>query len=234
MPASHRGTGFVGLNTYLGLNQGTARNMADGLAGDVEEKGAAFSGALGDAQARFQTQLGDAGDFGLAPDNVTAEQAAEMGGRQWKGPAGLDAGDVANLYGLASQAQNTANATGTNAGRQTLLGKKYGATAWGGGALDANLAGAGDTSGRLAGARGAYGRLVSSLNGAERSAQSAATAGRKQFEDTAAQWKARVPGLQQKERIEAGAKAAQPDASVQVGTYDSQDEEERSRYPRYP
>ena len=104
MPASHRGTGFVGLNTYLGLNQGAARNMADGLAEDVEAKGTAFSGALGDAQARFRTQLDDAGDFGPTPDNVTSAQAAEMGARQWQGPAGLDAGAVASLYGQASQA----------------------------------------------------------------------------------------------------------------------------------
>jgi hypothetical protein len=233
MPASHRGTGFVGLNTYLGLNQGAATRMGGALSDDVEAKGGAYATGLQGATDDFNKQLGSAGDLGVAdPNSVTSEQAAELAGRQWGGPSGLDTGAVGNLYGMASAAQNAANATGTNAGRQTLLAKHYGgANTWGGGALDANLAGAGGGAGGMAKSRGAYGKLIASLGTAQQGARDSASAAKKAFDESTAAWGSRVPGLQQKERLQNAAKNLPAPGEYEVGEYGPQTEEERKRYP---
>lgn len=198
MPSNQRGTGYTNLQQYLGLNQGSAQRMGDALAGDVEEKGNAFKNSLNTATVGLQDKLRAAGDFGITnPSGVTADQAAQYGAKQWTGPEGFDAATMNDLYSKGTAAQNAANATGTNEGRQTLLGQHYGPTTWGGGALDAALAGAGGASGRLSAAQGAYGRLVSSLGGIQQNAQDTATAAKNDFNQTAAYWRGQAPQLQQ-------------------------------------
>lgn len=232
MPSSQRGTGFVNLSQWLGLNQGSAKAMGDALADDVEAKGGTFNADLNTANTEFDKKLKDAGEFGIPAGTVTSTQAAELGARRWGGPDGFDADTNNRLYGDATAAQNTANATGTNVGRQTLLQKHYGGqNTWGGGALDAALAGSGGGAGRMAASRGAYGRLVASLPSVQQGARDKATTAKDTFNQTVSNWAGAVPGLQQKERLERGAQAARQREAVQVGAYTPQDEEERNRYP---
>lgn len=152
MPPYQRGTGFVGLNQYLGLNRGAAGQMGNALAQQAEQQGAAAQGAIDTATSK-------------------ANEAVKAGGtgQGYSGPTGL--GDMATLYGQAAGAQNYANALGNNAGRATLLGQQYGANTWGGGQLDAALAGAGAGGQRMAAAQGKYGKLLEYLGNAQQGVQ---------------------------------------------------------------
>jgi hypothetical protein len=198
MPPALRGTGFVNLTDWLGLNRGAAQSMADSLSGDVNKAGQAYNVAEQDAWKNFNNNIA-AHTLKVPQGQLTAEQAAQVGAETYGGPDGLDGNTVADLWGKASAAQNAANATDSNEGRQALLAKHYGPTTWGGGALDAALAGAGDTKGSMSSARGAYGRLVSNLQGVQDYAAQKAAAAKDSFNKGAAKYAAMVPGLQQQE-----------------------------------
>lgn len=165
MAASRRGTGFVNLQNYLGLNQGGAAALGNGLAQDV-----------GMSQRNAQASIDAAG--------MEARNQALSGGvgGSYSGPQSF--GDAANMGALQNQvadAQKQASAAATQVGRAELLAKKYGPNTWGGGQLDAALAGAGGGSGALANATGGAARLseylgntasgVNQFIGQQRSAQ---------------------------------------------------------------
>lgn len=142
MPAKRTGTGFTNLQTYLGLNQGAAARMGNALASDVEMEGQSVNRGL-DASMR---------EFSADPTMQSLPR--------------FDA-----LMQAGAQAQNKANALGTNEGRATLLGQKYGQGTYGSSRLDAALTGQGAAGGRLEAARGAYGKLLERIGAAQTQAQ---------------------------------------------------------------
>jgi hypothetical protein len=233
MPPAQRGTGFVNLTDWLGLNKGAAQGMADSLSGDVNHLGQAYNGAEQGAMGTFNNALA-ANRLQVPQGQLTAEQAAQVGAETYNGPAGLDGGTVAGLYGKAAAAQNAASVTDSNEGRQALLAKHYGSTTWGGGALDAALAGAGDARGGMSGARGAYSRLISNLQGVQDYAAQKATAAKDSFNKGAAKYGAMAPGLQQQEDAANLQKRQQQRQTTQ---YANQSNRVDSRYrnpPGYP
>jgi hypothetical protein len=113
---------------------------------------------------------------------------------------------MTDLYGRSGAIRQKAQAVGTNAGRATLLGKKYGQTSWGGGQLDAALAGAGGAGGRLAGAAGAYGRLLGNLGNAQASVRQAATTAKDTTAAASKTYADAIPGLKAKDAADIAVK----------------------------
>lgn len=143
MPNKRTGTGFTGLQTYLGLNQGSAGQMGNRLANAVEGQGRRVEE---DLNADYQQFRGDV----------------------LKGGAGAPTQlDVSGILPQAASVQNSATALRDNTGRATLLGKDYGQGTWGGGQLDAALAGAGSAGRRLNAVSGAYSNLLGRLRGVQ-------------------------------------------------------------------
>lgn len=199
MPPARRGTGFVGLQQYLGLNQGSAQRMGDTLAGGVEAAGAGVQSDTEAAKGKALEAIA-AGSMAMPGEGTTAAQAKDMSGRSYTGPVGMDAATTTDLYGRAANVQRQAQSLGSNTGRAAMLGQKYGQTSWGGGQLDAALAGAGPSGARVSGAAGAYGRLLGQLGGAQSTVQQAARTASDTTSKAAKAYGELVPGLEAKER----------------------------------
>lgn len=215
-PATRRGTGFVGLQQYLGLNQGAAQRMGDTLASGVEAAGAGVQSDTQAAKAKALEAISQ-GSLAMPGEGTTAAQAKDKATRTYTGPMGMDAGTVTDLYGRAAGVQRQAQALGSNTGRATLLGQKYGSTSWGGGQLDAALAGAGPSGARVSGAAGAYGRLLGQLGGAQSTVQQAARTASDATSKAAKAYGELVPGLEAKETTAAAeAKAAKEKADLEA------------------
>lgn len=160
MPASKRGTGFIGLQQYLGLNQGAAQRMAEGLTGEVEDAMGAFKGNVDTGVGKFGEQVSAGSAMGPTEDMLPGQLKA-LSQRKYTGPQGL--GEVADMGALEAEKARVGNmvgALGTNSGRAALLAQKYPGQGygWGSQALDAALVGAGGGA-TLNQARGGWERL---------------------------------------------------------------------------
>jgi hypothetical protein len=210
MVASRQGTGFVNLNTWLGLNQGSAQNMARGIEDAVADEAVRYQQALQGARDEMEAGIAKNG----VPDasgvtGLTSQQAQQYGAQKWNGPEGYSPEAMGRLTTAAYTAQNAARATDTNEGRQTLLTRKFGPTSWGGGALDAALAGAGGGA-ALERTRGAFGKLADNLGVVAQHGKNRASAAKSDFEKKTKAYADMVPGLQQQEQQ----KAQQADAAL--------------------
>lgn len=145
MPPSRRGTGFVNLQSYLGLNQGGAQALGQGLGQQVYQQGREAQNAIDAAGMEARNKA-----LGGIPD----------AGGTYAGPTNFgDAADVGALTRQVAEAQNTARATQDQTGRAQLLAQKHGPNTWGGSQLDSALAGAGAGAGQLGQAADGVGRL---------------------------------------------------------------------------
>lgn len=145
MPPSRRGTGYVNLQQYLGLNQGGAQALGQGLGQQVYQQGRDAQSAIDAAgmEARSQALAG-------VPNP----------GGAYSGPTGFgDTADVGALTNQVAEAQKTARAAQDQSGRAQLLAQKYGPNTWGGSQLDSALAGSGEGAGQIASAADGVGRL---------------------------------------------------------------------------
>jgi hypothetical protein len=200
MAASRTGTGFVNLNTWLGLNRGAAENMARGIEDAVGDEAVKYQQAFQGGKDELEAELAK----NSVPDasgvkNLTSEMAAQYGATKWNGPEGYSPEAMAKITTAANTTQNAARSTDTNEGRQTLLNRKYGATSWGGGALDAALAGGGGAA-TLERTRGAFGKLADNLGSVAQQGKDRAGAAKAAFEKKTQDYRNMVPGLQQQEK----------------------------------
>lgn len=149
--AYQRGTGFVGLQQYLGANDEQAKRMGQGLIGQVNAEGSLAQTAIDQGVKNFDAgaAAGTPTYTGLSTGLETGEEAADLAGKAagsvYTGPKVL--GDVADVDGLrrrAAGAAQTAGLASTDAGRSTLLAKgATGSYGLGARSLDAYLAGRG-------------------------------------------------------------------------------------------
>ena len=150
MPLSRRGTGFVNLQTYLGLNQGGAQALGEGLGQQLGQQSrdarAAIDAAGMEAQNRVLAGIPDPGGAYGGPNSFG------------------EAADVGMLTNQAAAADKAVAAAQTQSGRAELLAQKYGPGTWGGSQLDSALAGAGGGAQALAGGPGGAQRLSAYLS----------------------------------------------------------------------
>jgi hypothetical protein len=142
--ASRKGTGFINLQTYLGLNGGGAQALGDSIASRVSGTDQSAVNAIGG------TAIGA---------RRMADQAVKAGGA-YAGPSSF--GDVADMGDIATKmanAQKTASAAMDQTGRAALLAEQFGPSTWGGSMLDSALAGAGGGAQGIANAANGVGKL---------------------------------------------------------------------------
>jgi hypothetical protein len=137
-----RGSGFVGLTNYLGLNRQAGERMGEQLAQQVEGSTAAARGAVDAASADF-AQRSAAGMPGAMPYGLdAAERDAWLSAPPtYTGPKQI--GDVADLSAIEAKlatAERQGRLASTDYGRTALMG---GTGSQGGRMLDAALAGRG-------------------------------------------------------------------------------------------
>jgi hypothetical protein len=159
-----RGTGFVNLNQWRGLNQGSANTMGSALADDVDGRQQQIQQDFSGGMERFNSDVANGTQGGVGQP------------RQYTGPTSLDKYlDKGALLSRGADVASRGLAGGTNEGRATLLREKYGGNTWGGGALDGALAGAGSAGSRLdtqaQNAKGGFSSLQRYLGGADAAAQ---------------------------------------------------------------
>lgn len=171
--AYQRGTGFVGLQQYLGANDEQAKRMGQGLTNQVNAEGQAAQTAIDQGVKNFDTaaSVGTPTYTGLSTGLETGEEAADLAGKAagsvYTGPKALgDVADVDALRKRAVGASQTAGLASTDAGRATLLTKgATGTYGLGARSLDAYLAGRGGGA-ELDAATTKYGKLPGAVDAA--------------------------------------------------------------------
>jgi hypothetical protein len=147
------GTGFVNLQTYLGLNQDKAQQMAGQLAGGVAEKGEAAKQGQADLQAKF------------GADRDASVKSGEQS--QWGRLS--DQQQFGHVQQQSEQAAKQANQLAGGFGqRQDLVNQQFGKGnnyTSGMGKFDNFLAGSGE--GQFAAAKDKYGGLAEALGVAD-------------------------------------------------------------------
>jgi hypothetical protein len=192
------GTGFVGFDRYFQANRQGAQQMADRIAGGVQQQGQAAQGAMQGAQDAFAQRTQQATLTHSPRQPNTYAEAVALAGTEYKGPktweeAGVNVGEVTEQVG---QAQAQANSLATAGGRAALLRESYrsGPSTVGGSALDAALAGqaGGARFAQLHGMYGGIGQQLQEARGGTEAAYSAAkeATGRAadQYEAELGQW----------------------------------------------
>lgn len=191
-----RGSGFVGLQQYLGANQEAAQRMGSQLAGQVEQQGLAAQSAIDARRQQVQQQIAAgtpqyvAPDYtGMSRDEAWDAQAARRSNLpSYTGPT--DMGDVEALSQQAQAAEQQAQLGGTDAGRAVLLQQQaQGPYGLGARTLDALLAGRG-AGGRLDAAASRFGDLQRYLGTAQQDTAARAAAGQQQAEGVGARIRA--------------------------------------------
>lgn len=150
MAYTQRGSGFVGLRDYLGLNRQQGEAMGNTLASQVEQEAAAARGAVDAAGATLKRKA-EAAVPTYQSMPVGLDSAEEEAFRQARAGVGYtgprELGDVANVNELQTgldKARQTGSLAATDAGRSVLLSQRgQGARTQGGRMLDASLAGRG-------------------------------------------------------------------------------------------
>lgn len=191
-----RGSGFVGLQQYLGANQEAAQRMGNQIAQGVEQQGQASQNAIDAQRQQAQQQIAagtpqyEAPNYeGMSQDEAWGAQAARRSTPiTYTGPQ--DMGNVDALATQAQAAQQQAQLAGTEAGRAVLLSQQNpGQYGLGARTLDSFLVGRG-AGARLDNASSRFGDLQRYLSGAQQQVASAAQAGQQQAGDVAARIKA--------------------------------------------
>lgn len=184
-PPPRSGTGYIGLDQWLALNQPQASAMADSLVGDINAKGQKAESDLADAQERYKYgvdssayNFNDDGLYtrdgsmvtGAVPDARKRAAAAQgWADAGWQGPGTLE--EMASFgtgRTAASEAQRNAGLAGDFYGRTSLLQDKNGK---GGGytlgqqSLDSALVGAAGGE-KIDAARAQWGGLLGKFNDA--------------------------------------------------------------------
>lgn len=176
-----RGSGFIGLQQYLGLNRGAAQRMGDTLAQQVEQQGGAALGQINTLAQQAQARLGGQPTYTAPTSAAEAAQRAAEAKKYAEGISGElgSAADVSATEQAAAKAQQAAQFGTTDAGRSVLLGQQYGQSGYtqGGSMLDSFLAGRGGGA-RLEQANNAYGKLREFLGTARSNYATAANAAR--------------------------------------------------------
>lgn len=136
------GSGFVNLQTVLGLNQGQGAQLANGLAGDVSSAGQGVQNAIG----------------GYGAD------ARKIGAADFQS---FDPARYGQIQQRATRVASNARALGSFGGEEAALAQKYAPGSSGGytggqQGMDAFLAGA-EGAGQMQGAANAYGGLDQAL-----------------------------------------------------------------------
>lgn len=138
--AYQRGSGFVGLQQYLGANQQAAQQLGNTVAGQIEGAQQGVRSAADTALAGVQ-QAAAAGTpvYSDPGDLATAQARASGGSTVYSGPQGLN---LQPLEAQATEAGKKAQYGTTDQGVATLLQQQYGQgyTGVGGRSLDAALA----------------------------------------------------------------------------------------------
>lgn len=150
------GTGYIGLDQWLAVNQPQAAAMADAVSADVNAKGKKADKSLEDAKELFNYGV-DGQAINYDPEQYanpsrlldlekTAADAEKQVAGAWGGPNGIE--DIAGFgkgMETARDAQRSANLAGDTYGRTALFQDKYGKTGgytFGQQLLDSALAGA--------------------------------------------------------------------------------------------
>lgn len=126
-----RGSGFLGLTNYLGLNQEAGQRMGSVLAQEVSQAGAPVAESIRKASEDFTTKAVrgtptyDEGTAMLEPGALG--EAARQGRIVYSGPKDLsEVTDVANLEGEAQKAEDFAKQAGSEAGISALYQERHG------------------------------------------------------------------------------------------------------------
>lgn len=177
-----RGSGFVGLQQYLGANQEQAQRMGNNLAQSVEQQGQAAQGAIDAQRQQAEQQIAAGTPQYAAPDytGMSRDEAWDAQAARRANPPGYsgpkDMGNVDALSTQAQAAQQQAQLAGSEAGRAVLLQQQaQGPYGLGARTLDAFLAGRG-AGGRLDAASSRFGALQKYLGTAQQGVADAATA----------------------------------------------------------
>lgn len=197
-----RGSGFVGLTNYLGLNRQAGERMGEQLAQQVEGSTNAARGAVDAASSDFAQQV-QAG----TPTYQTGGNIYDVAGRaastQYGGPTALSAQTVGGIEQKIADAQRMGQLAGTDSGRAALMG---GTGSQGGRMLDAALAG---RSARLDQAARGYQGLRGYLGLAQSNAAGQVASAQKATEDVRAKYAAE---LQQEPQWMKDARQPRPEA----------------------
>ncbi len=180
-----RGSGFVGLTNYLGLNRQAGERMGEQLAQQVEGSTNAARGAVDAASTDFAKQV-QAG----TPTYQTGGNIYDVAGRaadtRYGGPTALSTQAVGGIEQKIAEATRMGQLAGTDSGRVALMG---GAGSQGGRMLDAALAG---RSGRLDQAARGYQGLRGYLGLAQDNAKAQGVSGQKAADDVRAKYAAEL------------------------------------------
>lgn len=189
-----RGSGFVGLRDYLGLNADS--RMGDALAEEIETAGRPLARSIQDAGAEFYDKAQRGTPTYQTGQAETMGAEANAGRVVYQGPKSL--GDVANADRLDAETgrvSELARMAGTDAGRAALYRQRQGDNGSytdGGAMLDAAISGR--TGGaRLANASSAFGRLQDMLGVAQRGATAQANAGQQAAADLSERYRREAP-----------------------------------------
>lgn len=138
-----RGTGYIGLEQWLGQNSKQAGAMANSLTSGIDAQGARSEALLGDAWDRFKgesdasaqnyddtgffNQNGSSADFSLAPMRARADAAEKFVADGYKGPKTIDEyASYGQGQAIGRNAQRDANLAADFYGRQALLQERAG------------------------------------------------------------------------------------------------------------
>lgn len=135
-----RGSGFVGLQSYLGLNRAAGEKMGNDIAEDIEERGGNVKSGVDTATKQFTQNSGAGETFGSLNGIPDAMRNVDQANRILGTPTEVD---LSKYTDAADKVSRDAALAGTDAGRAVLLRQKYGNSSVGGGMLDAALAGRG-------------------------------------------------------------------------------------------
>lgn len=135
-----RGSGFVGLQSYLGLNRAAGEKMGNELAEDLEERGGRVKSGVDTATKQFTQNSGAGETFGSLNNTPDAMRNVDQATRILGTPTEVD---LSKYTDEADKVARDAALAGTDAGRAVLLRQKYGNSSVGGGMLDAVLTGRG-------------------------------------------------------------------------------------------
>jgi hypothetical protein len=186
-----RGSGFVGLQQYLGANQQAGQQLGNQLATQVEQQGMAAQGAIDAQRAAMEKQIAEGtpgfNTYGLEPDEVAAMRERVQQG--YTGPTSMSNSNADTLSRQAIDAQSLARMGGSDAGRAVLLQRGQQTAApynLGARSLDAALAGRGGGQ-RLAQAASRFGELQKYLGTAQQGVADSVKAAQERTRATQAQ-----------------------------------------------
>lgn len=140
------GTGFVNLSDILAANRTGAQQMGQALTQQVGQQGAQVQQDITNASNTFQNAVRAGTPTYSQPTSYAGTQAGA--GKGYSGPttwadAGITSAQTDGLVTQANEAQDAAQALGTQGGRAALLRERSPGLTAGGASLDAFLAGAG-------------------------------------------------------------------------------------------